>query len=389
MRELEAQVMNIRGLDALQEVPRYVTNRTRFTELMNADESTAGTDLELRKMEWAYKALGLLKPQFDLVDYNNKVGAVGAAAVYVPWRKTIFVFGTQFSGAERFFYVHEYDHALVDQHYQIADMGVYPICKWDTQHCMAISSLVEGDATLLEYLWFYKYASIDEYRDLYYYVPPSSLSPGQEPPPAFALEFNFPYEQGYEFVLYLYERGGWNSINRAYKNLPSSTEQIIHPEKFIAGERPITVKDPAFDQTLGEGWIQTTSDSLGEWETYLILGYGAEPTAQLDDKTAKEAARGWGGDHYQVYHNLDTGGTVLTAHWIWDAQSAATRFNKAFNSYQSRRFNASEVALSKGKCWEANGQTSCTLTSGRETLWLLTPNQALMNSLFGLYPNFR
>jgi hypothetical protein len=238
------------------------------------------------------------------------------------------------------------------------------------------------------YLWWMEYASNEEYRDFWFYAPPSATSSGLKPPPYMVKDFNFSYDFGFEFVWYLYQRDKWNSVNQVYQNLPVSSEQILHPEKYLAGERPVEVTNPSFAEALGEGWIQTTNDVLGEWTTYLLLGYGAEVSAQLDDDTAKEAARGWGGDHYEVYHNLTTNETVLASRWIWDSQNAASRFHEAFVSYQTRRYTAAEVSLGKGKCWEANQQTSCVLANGRETLWLLAPNQVLMVPLLALYPDF-
>jgi hypothetical protein len=386
MLELEAQVMNVRGLDKQRDVPRYVTNRQAYQAHTSKQDTGFDENVELMRMEWAYKALGILTPEFDLVDYNAKVGATGAAAVYVPTDQAIYVFGTHFSGAEGFFYVHEFDHALVDQNFDMNSLGVYPKCLWDSQRCKAIRALVEGDATLLMYLWLYENADYEEYRDLYYYVPPSSLSPGQKQPPAFAPEFNFPYQQGLEFAYYLYERGGWKSINRAYTSLPESTEQILHPEKYLAGERPVVVSDPPFDDVLGSEFILINSDSLGEWDTHLVLAYGADPATQLDAETALKAARGWGGDHYQVYRNLETQQTVLSAHWVWDTQADANEFNQAMTTYQNRRFGTETFSLTGATCRTTGEQVSCLITRGRETIWLLAPGQDLMAELLVLYP---
>ncbi|MFZ6030295.1 MAG: hypothetical protein ACOYYS_21485 [Chloroflexota bacterium] len=386
MQVLEAQVMDIRGLGRMVEVPRYVTNRAAYLSQTGAQEADGGQTLQLLQMEWAYKALGILTPDFDLLDYNEKVGASGAAAVYVPEDKSIYVFGLQFTGAEAWFYVHEYDHALVDQNFDLSSLGVYPQCMWDSQRCMAIRALVEGDATLLMYLWLEENAGYQEYRDLFYYVPPSSLSPGQKQPPGFVPMFNFPYIQGLDFVNYLHKRGGWKLVNQAYQNLPASTEQILHPQKYMAGEQPVGVTDPDFQGVLGADYILVNSDSLGEWETHVMLAYGVDPLAQIDAETALAAAQGWGGDHYQVYRNFDTGQTVMSAHWAWDTQYDATQFAQAMENYQAGRFNAGALDLGRGTCRMVIGQVSCVLTYERETVWLLAPNEDTMRAIMGLYP---
>ena len=38
--------------------------------------------------------------------------------------------------------------------------------------------------------------------------------------------------------------GGWDAVNALYDDLPRSTEQILHPDKYRAGEEPVAVKLP-------------------------------------------------------------------------------------------------------------------------------------------------
>ncbi len=47
----------------------------------------------------------------------------------------------------------------------------------------------------------------------------------------------FPYMKGVVFCAKLTNDGGWKAIDEAYRNLPQSTEQILHPEKFLARTR--------------------------------------------------------------------------------------------------------------------------------------------------------
>jgi hypothetical protein len=388
MVRLEAEVISLRGLNPLYEVPRYVTSRLRFQEFMNLTVYTETMITSLKNEEIAHKAMGLLPPDFDLVDYNLTTPYNGLMGVYVPWDKNIYVFGTQFSGVERFVYVHEYVHALTDQHFKISEMGLYPTCLGDGQRCKAIRALLEGDATLLMYEWWLQYASESDYQDFWYYPPPS-LAGGGEPPAYFIVDSNFVYDYGLRFVQSLHNRNGWDSVNRAYQDLPDSTEQILHPEKYAMNELPKTVNDPPILGILGSDWTLAIDDSMGEWDTYLLLGYGANSAARLDDSVAKMAAEGWGGDHFVTLYNPATGQTLLTMHWVWDRSADAREFNAALREYNQRRFAANAVSLEKGDCWEASGQTSCMLTYGQETLWLVSPDQEWMSILFSAYPAFK
>lgn len=296
--------------------------------------------------------------------------------------------GGRFAGIERFIYSHEYGHALVDQHYHLDLLGVYPTCEGDEQRCQAITALVEGDATLVMTQWWQQYATPQDYTDIFNYRPPQFTLPEQFPPPYIVRNSEFPYVQGADFVDYLYRRGSWTRVNGAYEDLPVSTEQILHPEKYVAGEAPDVVVAQSLESVLGPTWRRLDSSSLGEWMTYLLLGYGADVDSQLADRTALVAAAGWGGDRYIVYHDVAEDSTVLAAHWVWDSSRDAGEFAAAMSDYQEKRFLGGRVNRNDGDCWEVNHQASCLFRNGTQTLWLLAPDQTTLDLVLSLYPLF-
>jgi hypothetical protein len=200
---------------------------------------------------------------------------------------------------------------------------------------------------------------------------------------------SFPYEEGLAFVNYLYKRGNWAEVNKAYETLPQSTEQTLHPEKYLAGEAPIDVAAPPLTDTLGSDWRLLDSNSLGEWMTYLILGYGSDVAAQLDDTTAARAAAGWGGDHYQVYYNDPADQIVLAVEWQWDTQRDADEFKAAMLKYLDERFRGAKLTRTDGSCWSVNDQVSCLFTKAQAALWLLAPDEATLNKVKQPYTDFQ
>jgi hypothetical protein len=235
--------------------------------------------------------------------------------------------------------------------------------------------------------WWQQYATPQDYRDIADYEPPHLTVPEEFPPPYVVQDLAFPYDYGYEFVGYLHARGNWAAVNAAYADLPQSTEHILHPEKYVAGEAPVEVSLPA-QPALGEGWRLVDEDVLGERLTYLILGFGADFAAQLPDDEAYEAAAGWGGDRYQVYHQAATGASVLVARWAWDSLHDGEEFSQALRAYHDHRFRGAQVDRADGACWESNGQASCVFAAGDQTLWLLAPNQTVLNEVLLTFPDF-
>ncbi len=139
-------------------------------------------------------------------------------------------------------------------------------------------------------------------------------------PPVLRDHLIVPYLAGRDFVRALHERGGWPAVRKAWSEPPRSTEQVLHPEKYLAGEEPRRVsgqKAPAGGRLIQEG-------VLGEALTRTLLGEGSDA-----------AAAGWGGDLYQVW---DVGGRTLV---VWRTEWDTAAEGREFHDSAIRRFTRS------------------------------------------------
>jgi hypothetical protein len=389
---IQAQVADLRGLSIEGSVPRYLISKYKLETTAKGLLISPGYQAQLKLTARIYSMLGLIKPTYDLTKYalNSQVDSIGG--FYVPWTNQLFVVMDetgQFSGMERYVFSHEYDHALTDQHFHFGQQGVYPDCLGDEQRCAAIRALVEGDATLLMQQWWNQYARPQDYVDLSNYQAPKQALPEDFPPPFALRDADFPYRVGLNFVKTLYDKGNWAEVNRAYANLPQSTAQIMHPDLYLAAQAPVAVPAPPLTGTLGDGWVLLDGNSLGEWMTYLILGYGADLSSQVDDTTASKAADGWAGDSYQVYANDAISQTVLAVEWKWVTTDHAKEFLSAMQFYLNARWRGSATtAPADGNCWEANNEATCVFSKGKASLWLVAPNQTVLKSVLAQYSDF-
>jgi hypothetical protein len=133
---------------------------------------------------------------------------------------------------------------------------------------------------------------------------PSSTRPDDsldDYPPVLINNLAFPYVSGSRFVGELYRAGGFAAIDAAWANPPQSTEQILHPERYRAGDAPQLVALAPLTDTLGVGWQQIEDNIMGE---FILREYLDQ---QLPATTAARAALGWGGDRSAVYWNEATG----------------------------------------------------------------------------------
>jgi hypothetical protein len=393
MQEIQSQVIELRGLAQTNPLTRAVISLEHVRPLLESIYLDRHTKDEVADQVRVLSILGFIEPTYDLYTKTlNQIGE-GIGGFYVPWTDQLYVIGTEFSGIERFVYSHEYDHALVDQHYALDKVGVYPECLSDSDRCLAISALVEGDAMYLMYQWLEQYATEDDilqiieaqYAPLDYTISSSNL-----PPPFAVREMQFRYGDGAEFVDHLYQIGKWEMINRAYETLPQTSEQILHPEKYQVREGARQVEIPDFALLLGVGWRKLHSDSLGELGTEMLLAYGIDRLTQIDLETAIEAATGWGGDHYQVFYKGTTNERVLVANWTWDSKTDADQFWAAMEEYLYLRFLNDTVGHPKGPCWRKSYEEyTCIFRSGFDTLWVIAPELHLVEAIRKEFDTFK
>lgn len=385
MARIEQEVSDLRGLPIQSQPPRYVVSAS-VVELMLKRELEAGEGIDQLKDEArTLVALNLIKPTYDLVRYAMNGLVDGIGGFYRPETKEIYVLGLRFGGMEHITYSHEFNHALVDQQYDLGLMQKAAQCGSNSDRCDAIKALIEGDATLTMYQWLLQYGTPEDYRDILNYRPPFQGLPEQFPPDYVEHAMGFPYQQGMAFVQKLYDDGNWARVNQLYANPPVSSEQILHPEKYLAGEAPLALQDPSLELALGPPWRRISNDVLGEWQTYLMLAYSADLPARRSEEIAKRAAAGWGGDQVQVMVNDQTDQLVLAAHWVWDTPAEAKEFSQASQDYLSQMYRGAQISRPSGTCWESNGRAACLYAKGSETLWLVAPDQATLDPLALLF----
>jgi hypothetical protein len=262
-----------------------------------------------------------------------------------------------------FVVAHELGHALQFQHFHTPEVASVV----DEDARLARLALLEGDAMLTMAAFAADEnqlplsrvlvrvsqgaleASLRDYRTSI------EQSPELRSAPPFQRErLVFPYQAGASFVAQVHRAGGFSLVNRLYESPPVSTEQILHPEKYLMGEAPVPVRSPAAPT----GWEVRGSGHVGE----LLLG------AMLDvcneRPISREAAIGWGGDAFTVVSRGEHGGLLLVTTWdtegdarqferamrvtatCWDRAPAATR--EIFRNSTSVRRDGSVVSIARG-----------------------------------------
>ncbi|HWC30503.1 MAG TPA: hypothetical protein VG845_10525 [Dehalococcoidia bacterium] len=220
--------------------------------------------------------------------------------------------GGIYGGLARSTIVHEITHALQYQYRDIDAIARQRANDWDGT--TALLDVLEGDAVHTENLVL-GFSTRSTYRQPVCFTIP----PPQRPGTAYAIERELDtwYEDGLCFVQAVSGRV-LRGINGVFEDLPTTTEQILHPEKYLAGEDAQFVVMRGID--IGPGWQQLGRANFGEFglQNLLLLGL-------LSDRPGVQAAAaGWGGDGFALYGNGDA--RLLYAETLWDSTEEATEF---------------------------------------------------------------
>ncbi|MBM3934060.1 MAG: hypothetical protein FJ319_07130 [SAR202 cluster bacterium] len=312
----------IRQLSLTAGVDRDFISNTELRTLFDVEFEKSKADLESQQR--LLVALGLMAPDGpSLYDTMYGLSTEGILGFFDAEKEKMYVVSERpdLTLADERTYVHEFVHALQQANFDTATEMERR--KNDSDGQQSLRALIEGDAVLAEYIYLSQH--FDEAKQI---ASEPQTTPELEAvigdaPYIVLRQFIFPYVQGLEFAVALYREGQWEAINNAFRNPPASSEQVIHPEKYLAGEVPVRVILPDVTWVLGNGWKRDFMDNGGELFLRSYLENG------LDPNLAAVASTGWGGDALAMYTGPE-GKTVVTLPIVWDTERDAQEFFEAY-----------------------------------------------------------
>ena len=168
----------------------------------------------------------------------------------------------------------------------------------------------------------------------------------------------FPYRAGFAFVAALRRYEPWSAVDAAYKRPPRSTEQILHPEKYIADEKPVAV-------TLDVPTALATA-RLVHSTVWGELGFSLFLRAHgIPGETSAIAAEGWAGDRVATLA-LDGDRTIGLARFEWDTEiDAIEAYEAAVRAIDDTTIGATaEHAATRTRWLGLDGKTALVARQG-------------------------
>jgi hypothetical protein len=320
--EIAGQVSEIRELPLETPLDTAVLDQDGLEAFVRRSFEEETSEAELDASDGMLTRLGLLDADEDLGELYLELLGSQVLGLYDDETKQLYVVsrGEAIGGLEKFTISHEIDHALQDQAFDLG--GLIPDVDDEGDLVLARQALAEGDATLVGVQWATSNLTPEELVEVAQAAADSEQQALLERMPTILTEvLQFPYLAGLDLVLAVQGEDGWAGVDRLYADPPDSTEQVLHPEKYQAGEAPLDVELPADLATrMGSGWTGALEDTFGEFQASVWLREGG-----IARTTADDAAEGWGGDR-MAYLTGPDGADAVVWRTAWDTAADARQF---------------------------------------------------------------
>jgi len=337
--EVLANVSNLRNLPIKETVQLDIMGRDELYQKLNDQIQQDLLPDEIRGEQALYIRWGMLPENFNYLDFILGLYTEQIGGFYDPKTRQLFLLKNMglSSMDQELLVAHELTHALQDQNFGLNQL-MEKSKEANSDRQLAHMALIEGDATLTstEYiagLMQKKFNLLDMLGSFMNAVKMNISFEKLRQAPRFIREsMLFPYEQGLKFMQAFRKEGwSWEDMKVLYQNPPQSTEQILSPEKYLDGEKPLELKISDGLMKLQPKARRLTQGVLGE------LGWRQYFRHYLEPAEAKQASQGWGGDQYQVYELPDQR-SRLGFFTVWDQPQEAQEFVQAYLQTLKKRY---------------------------------------------------
>lgn len=363
---------DLRGLPFRYPVVADILERSELEKRLHAEIEKEYPEEEIRAETVAFAAFGFFPPSMDLRSMFLTLLTEEVAGYYDPETKMLYLVlpkprqarwweklaGVDPSGfdpdMQKVTLVHEMSHALMDQHYDL--FSLHRSAEEDDDVSLAVTALVEGEATLAmaveaggergDEILRADPGFMEGYMKMV--MPLAGTFGGGEAfrksPLILRETLLFPYLHGMVLCLRLAHGGDWQRVNRAFADPPVSTEQILHPEKYLGapGERddPVAISLPEGCPLEPRTWELVRENVLGELQVEILL------RPRLGRKSSTVAAAGWDGDLFRVYRGTaEPEETCLLWASTWDTEGDAMEIAQALERHFEELSRGAETTV--------------------------------------------
>ena len=320
----EANVLSLRGVTLEGEITSEFKTGDQLEAITRGFYRRESLREQVFEAEQLYKVLGLMTEEENLEEILLGIQLQQVAALFDDESEKVYVISeaTSIGAVEEIGIVAAYMGGVQQALFDTFELSKRARLE-DADQFRAAGALIKGDVFQVIQGYITNHFTPDQFDELSKPLPGNLLL---QAPDVVQKANRFPQRDGQNFVARLFDDGGWEGVNAAYSNPPLSTEQILHPDKYFAGEEPRRTTMPNFADQMGKGWEEVGANTLVE---FLLRTYLEQ---HLDDNEAAKAAAGWGGDRYSLLSG-PAAERLLIVQIRWDSVQDSGEFFESYKTF--------------------------------------------------------
>ncbi|MGA9884595.1 MAG: hypothetical protein WBQ34_12830 [Candidatus Acidiferrales bacterium] len=339
--ELLVQMSHILDLPIKHPLKKSLRSREQIRALLIQEEKEDKNGAQRYADEKSLEAFGLVPKNFPLDSFMIDLLTDQVAGMYDPKAKEFYIADWIPIADQREVMAHEMTHALEDQSFHIERWIKAARPNDDAE--MARDSVSEGTAmaAMVDYLLRDEHEGVRDLPDVSALIGTGAIAEmTKDPvlakaPPYIQDALIFPYLEGTSFSqAFLKSHTGWADLKLLFENPPVSTQQILHPDLYLKGVRPVAVTLPRWKGIVPADWKLLEENVMGEFGLRELLKQFLGP--------GRAAALGpdWAGDRYAVFENSRTDETPLVFRLTLDSDDHAAQFFNYFSEALEKKYAA-------------------------------------------------
>jgi hypothetical protein len=361
----------ITGLKFKRDVPYALISKDQLHRYLEQRLRETMKPEDTRAEELTLKMLGLVPADFDLRKNTLDLLTEQAAAFYDYNQKKLFILeGSGGGDEERVALVHELAHALADQHFHLAKY-IHEGLRSDDS-ATARQAVMEGQATWLMAAYISREGGgKPEVPQAVLELMKQSIegSAAQQYPvfsqaPLYIREsLVFPYAEGLMFQDAVYRKLGQEAFSEVFLRAPSSSGQILHPERYLGHGGAVIPNLPPLPDA--RQFRKLADGSLGELDFRVLISQYTTPA------DGEALAVHLAGGSYELFEHKREKFPVLGVASMWDSPDSARMYFEQYRKVMQGKWKKLEITKETADLLEGRGD------SGYFRIWMngMTVNQ--------------
>src|SRR5580704_8148704 len=357
--EVLAEMSKILDLPIKEPLKKSLRTKQEVRDYLIREDKEDKNETERYADEKTLEAFGLIPRDFPLDTFMLNVLTDQVAGLYDPKGKEFYIADWIPADEQRTVMSHELTHALEDQSFHI-DPWIKAARPNDDAE-LARDAVSEGSAmaAMVDYQMLDQKVGVRDLPDVTLLIRAGAITEMDKDPnlakaPIYIRdELLFPYLAGTGFTQeFLKAHSGWKDIHLVFENPPVSTQQVMHPDLYLNGTKPVPVTLPTWKGLAPDGWKLLEENTMGEF------GLGEILKQFKKDNREDPLSTSWKGDRYAVFEDAKSKTTPLVFRLALDSPEDAARFFGQYSEVLELKHTGRTALLRRPNYFEFKSEDS-------------------------------